>query len=653
MTFKDLSLHPQILKAIEDSGYTTPTPIQKQAIPEILKGIDLCASAQTGTGKTAAFILPALNRLITSNSNGHGPRILILVPTRELATQVTAQAIKYSKHLKIKTVCIYGGVPYPLQNKNLASNYEILVATPGRLIDHLERGKINFSRLEMLILDEADRMLDMGFIRPVEKIAASTPKSRQTLMFSATLKENVIKLSKHLLNNPVKIGIAPDFENSKQIEHRIYHTNNFSHKHKLLDHLLKDGSIAKAIVFTATKFCANQLCRQLIKQGFSAEALHGDINQNRRNRTIAKFRQEKTGLLIATDVAARGIDILTISHVINFDLPQTLDDYIHRIGRTGRAGGNGIAISFVSSKDRQLVKQIERFIGQKIVPLSIQGMEPSVSEYQKSDETDRPRHKRNFQPRSNNSFKFHKDKRQFFNPRKPNDTETESNLLEDSNKNDDRPRPRYRDKNKFNKDYKSKREFSEGSDIKESNMETTSNYSKYPSDRTDRPRYRDRNKFQRSNDFHKDYRPKREFSEGSDIKKSNMETTSNYSKYPSDRTDRPRYRDRNKFQRSNDFHTDRRPKRTFFDAGDVTNDRENRFNYSKYSDKNEKPRYRDTFQERSEDSFKDRRPKNKFFSDERKSNEDRYSKPKKGYSNASSKWKKPFPSYNKKRRDSF
>jgi superfamily II DNA/RNA helicase len=361
MAFKKLNLHPDILKAIEGLGFTQPTPIQEQAVPKVIEGCDLLASAQTGTGKTAAFLWPALNRLtLPSPGTGHGPRVLILVPTRELAMQVAAEATKYSKHLsRVKTVCIYGGAPYPVQIRELSRFHEILVATPGRLIDHMERGRIDFSRLEMF-------MLDMGFIEPVEQIAEATPKERQTLLFSATLKGNVLKLAKSLLRNPVEVSVAQEHDKHENIDQRLHYVDNISHKHRLLDHLLKDPEINQAIVFTSTKSLADQLVNTLYEGGHNAAALHGDMNQRQRTRTVMRLRKGDIRVLVATAVAARGIDVQTITHVINFDLPNNAEEYVHRIGRTGRAGINGKAMSLVSPKETYLVKQIEQFIGQKI-----------------------------------------------------------------------------------------------------------------------------------------------------------------------------------------------------------------------------------------------------------------------------------------------
>lgn len=382
-TFEELSLHPGILKALVDAGFDTPTPIQQQVIPEIMNGRDILGSAQTGTGKTAAFLLPALNKLtVPSTIKGFGPRILILVPTRELAMQVAAEAVKYSNNLsRVKTVCIYGGAPYPIQNRELARPYEILVATPGRLIDHMQQGRINFSRLEMFILDEADRMLDMGFIDPVEEIAAAIPKTRQTLLFSATLKGNILNLSRRLLNNPLEVSVAAEHAKHENIEQRLHFVDDIGHKNRLLEHFLADASLNQVIIFTATKRHADSLAESLFEKGYDAGALHGDMSQGQRTRTITKLRQGKIRILVATDVAARGIDVLTISHVVNFDLPNNPEDYVHRIGRTGRAGGKGLALSFAAPRDMVLVRQIEQFTGHKMVAHVIAGMEPRLKSF--------------------------------------------------------------------------------------------------------------------------------------------------------------------------------------------------------------------------------------------------------------------------------
>jgi superfamily II DNA/RNA helicase len=405
MTFKDLISHQKILQAIDDAGHTTPTPIQKEVILKIEDGADLRASSETGSGKTAAFILPALQRLTLAPEHpGKGPRILILVPTRELATQVAQEAKKYGKYLpQTKTVCIYGGVPYPRQLQELSRPYEILIATPGRLLDHLERGRIRLSRVELFILDEADRMLDMGFIEPVEEIASLLPEKHQTLLFSATLKGTVQKLSQKLLKNPIEVTIERNRSQEESIDQRLLRTDNLSHKYDLLDHLLKDPAIQQAIVFTATKHQADIVAEKLVDLGHNATSLHGDMNQRQRNRTMIKLRKAEVRILVATDVAARGIDVLTISHIINFDLPRTAEDYVHRIGRTGRAGNKGIAFSFVAAQDRSLVKKIEQFTGQKITHHSIAGLE---AKNEGKDHPQRNRFKKNFKPK-----RFFKKKR--------------------------------------------------------------------------------------------------------------------------------------------------------------------------------------------------------------------------------------------------
>jgi len=377
MSFESLNLHPAILRAIEEAGYSNPTPIQAQAIPEVIAGHDLLASAQTGTGKTAAFTLPALNLLATPHeSRSRGPRILVLVPTRELAAQVNESARKYGKYIRARTVSIVGGMPYPLQNKLLSQPLDILVATPGRFIDHLERGRIDVSRLQMLILDEADRMLDMGFMPDVERICEALPAERQTLLFSATLDGNIGRIARDILRNPKTIEIAQQKEKHANIEQRLHYVDDMTHKNKLLEHLLIAPEVNQTIIFTSTKRHADVLAEDLYAAGHKTAALHGDMTQGARNRTLTKLRHGDVKVLVATDVAARGIDVAGISHVINYDLPKFAEDYVHRIGRTGRAGATGIAISFASNMDRHILRKIEQFTGQRMEPAVIEGFEP-------------------------------------------------------------------------------------------------------------------------------------------------------------------------------------------------------------------------------------------------------------------------------------
>jgi len=380
MSFSKLQLNEPILKAIKLCGYTTPTPIQEQAIPKALEGLDLIATAQTGTGKTAAFVLPALQLLSTpskSSGKSKGPRVLVLTPTRELANQITDAVKTYGKFMRIRSGSILGGMPYFEQQRLLSQPVDLIVATPGRLMDHMERGRIDFSRLEILILDEADRMLDMGFSEAVDTIAAATPAARQTMMFTATMDNTMAKLAQRLLKTPVRIQIDGKKTTLEAIEQRLHAADDMQHKNRLLNHLISDSSMTRAIIFSGTKRNADQLARELSAQGHASAALHGDMNQNARNRTIMNMRRGKIRLLVATDVAARGLDVTGITHVINYDLPKNAEDYVHRIGRTGRAGATGIAISFASGKEIDSLRSIERYIGQTIPQSVIAGLEPA------------------------------------------------------------------------------------------------------------------------------------------------------------------------------------------------------------------------------------------------------------------------------------
>ena len=377
LSFELLNLNPSILRALAEAGYTEPTAIQAQAIPVVTEGHDLMASAQTGTGKTAAFMLPALNLLATPHaSNSRGPRILVLTPTRELAAQVNEAARKYGKFLRARTVSIVGGMPYPLQNKLLSQPLDILVATPGRLLDHMERGRIDLSRLQMLILDEADRMLDMGFLPDVERICSQLTAERQTLLFSATLDGDIARIAKQILKNPKTIQVAGQKEKHANIEQRLHYVDDMTHKNKLLEHLLIAPEMNQAIIFTSTKRHADLLAEDLYAAGHKTAALHGDMTQGARNRTLTKLRHGDVKVLVATDVAARGIDVQGISHVINYDLPKFAEDYVHRIGRTGRANNSGIAISFASNMDRHILRKIEQFTGHRMEPAVVVGFEP-------------------------------------------------------------------------------------------------------------------------------------------------------------------------------------------------------------------------------------------------------------------------------------
>lgn len=378
MSFAELQLAPPILKALSLCGYSAPTPIQEQAIPKVLAGHDLIASAQTGTGKTAAFILPALQRIGEARpGKGRGPRVLVLTPTRELACQITDAVRAYGKFMRLKSATILGGMPYPEQIRALSQPLDLVVATPGRLNDHLERGRINLCRLELLVLDEADRMLDMGFIEDVERIAAAAPGERQTLLFSATLDTRIEKLAAGLLKEPEMVLIAGKQTVQSQIEQRLLVADDVHHKNRLLHHLIGDDTITQAIIFSATKRDADLLAQELRTRGHAAAALHGDMKQYARNRTITDLRRGKVRLLVATDVAARGLDVTGISHVINYDLPKYAEDYVHRIGRTGRAGASGTAISMASHDELAALKRIEKYTGQSLPLHVIPGLEPT------------------------------------------------------------------------------------------------------------------------------------------------------------------------------------------------------------------------------------------------------------------------------------
>ncbi|MRR57752.1 MAG: DEAD/DEAH box helicase [Deltaproteobacteria bacterium] len=380
MTFAEMMLDPKILKAVAECGFETPTPIQTRAIPEAMNGRDLMASAQTGTGKTAAFVLPALQRIsVRSTKKGIGPRVLVMTPTRELAKQVTDAVQVYGRHMRVKCGVILGGMPYREQLRLLSQPVDIIVATPGRLVDHLDRGRLDLSRVEILVLDEADRMLDMGFSEDVDRIAAACPTERQTLLFSATIDNGTAKLAARLLNNPERIEIAPEKMTAEHIEQRLHVADDLAHKHRILRHLIEDSEIRQAIIFSATKRDTDTLAVKLKAEGHSVAALHGDMNQGARNRTIEAMRRGRIKLLVATDVAARGLDVSGISHVINFDLPKAAEDYVHRIGRTGRAGASGIAISFASLQDVSYLERIEKYIGCSLPVQQIPGLEPTRS----------------------------------------------------------------------------------------------------------------------------------------------------------------------------------------------------------------------------------------------------------------------------------
>lgn len=368
MLFEQLNLIEPILKALNTEGYTTPTPIQEQAIPIVLQGKDLLGCAQTGTGKTAAFAIPILQILHNNRQAGSthkGIKALILTPTRELAIQIDESFAAYGKFLNMKHLVIFGGVSQGPQTNALRNGVDILIATPGRLLDLIDQRFINLSQLEILVLDEADRMLDMGFIHDVKKIITKVPAKRQTLFFSATMPTEIAKLSNTILTNPSKVEVTPVSSTAETIQQAMYFVEK-ENKKNLLIHLLKDKTIQSALVFTRTKHGADKVVKDLVRVGIGAEAIHGNKSQNARQRALSNFKSGQTRVLVATDIAARGIDVDNLSHVINFELPNIPETYVHRIGRTGRAGASGIAFSFCDAEEKEFLRDIQKLISTSV-----------------------------------------------------------------------------------------------------------------------------------------------------------------------------------------------------------------------------------------------------------------------------------------------
>lgn len=378
-TFASLNLHQSIQKAIEETGYTHPTPIQNEAIPSLLKGRDLLGCAQTGTGKTAAFALPILHNLYVDKTKvqPRHVRALILAPTRELAIQVHESFTLYGKHLRIRTAVVFGGVGQAPQIKATAQGVDVLVATPGRLLDLIGQGFIKLSQLEVFVLDEADRMLDMGFIHDLKKILKLLPVKRHNLFFSATMPPEIEKLANSILHNPVKVEVTPVSSTAELIDQTVMFVDK-ENKRPLLKEVLQNKDLKRVIVFTRTKHGANKIVEFLAKNRITAEAIHGNKSQSARQRALENFKEGTTRVLIATDIAARGIDVDGITHVINFDLPNVSEDYVHRIGRTARAGKSGFAISFCDAEEKAFLKDIEKLIGKSITPNDQHGFHSSA-----------------------------------------------------------------------------------------------------------------------------------------------------------------------------------------------------------------------------------------------------------------------------------
>ncbi|WP_454864294.1 DEAD/DEAH box helicase [Pseudomonas rhizophila] len=396
MSFASLGLSEALVRAIEAAGYTQPTPVQQRAIPAVLQGRDLMVAAQTGTGKTGGFALPILERLFPNGhpdkSQRHGPRqprVLVLTPTRELAAQVHESFKIYARDLKFVSACIFGGVGMNPQVQAMARGVDVLVACPGRLLDLAGQGSVDLSHVEILVLDEADRMLDMGFVHDVKKVLARLPAKRQNLLFSATFSKDITDLAGKLLHNPERIEVTPPNTTVERIEQRVFRLAA-SHKRALLAHLITAGAWEQVLVFTRTKHGANRLAEYLDKHGLPAVAIHGNKSQNARTKALADFKAGEVRILVATDIAARGLDIDQLPHVVNFELPNVDEDYVHRIGRTGRAGRSGEAISLVAPDEEKLLKSIERMTKQKIADGDLMGFDASTIEAEKPEVRERP-----------------------------------------------------------------------------------------------------------------------------------------------------------------------------------------------------------------------------------------------------------------------
>jgi len=381
MSFDSLGLSADILRAVAEQGYREPTPIQRQAIPVMLSGRDLLASAQTGTGKTAGFTLPLLQKLSTQAASGRGRRpvrALILTPTRELAAQIGENVRDYSKYLELRSLVVFGGVSINPQMMKLRGGVDILVATPGRLLDLEHQNAVDLSQIEVLVLDEADRMLDMGFIHDIRRVLAKLPAKRQNLLFSATFSDDIKTLAEKLLHNPEQVEVARRNTASEQVS-QLVHFVDKKRKRELLSQLIGEGNWQQVLVFTRTKHGANHLAEQLNKDGITAAAIHGNKSQGARTRALADFKTGAIRVLVATDIAARGLDIEELPHVVNYELPNVAEDYVHRIGRTGRAAATGAALSLVCVDEHKLLRDIERLLKREIPRMAVPGYEPDPS----------------------------------------------------------------------------------------------------------------------------------------------------------------------------------------------------------------------------------------------------------------------------------
>jgi len=376
MKFDSLGLKAELLRAVSEQGYTQPTPIQQKAIPVILAGRDIMASAQTGTGKTAAFTLPLLHKLSDQSGQQRQPRALILAPTRELAAQVNENLRAYGRHVRLRSLEIFGGVNINPQITRLQRGIDVLVATPGRLIDHMERGTVDLSKIGFLVLDEADRMLDMGFRPAIDRIVKVLPKQRQTLLFSATFSKEITQLAHNFLDHPERVETAPPNSTVEAISQQAFRVDQ-KQKREVLSFLIGSNNWQQVLVFTRTKHGANRLARQLETDGLPAAAIHGNKSQGARTRALSEFKKNKIRVLVATDIAARGLDIDQLPHVVNYDIPNVPEDYVHRIGRTGRAGRDGLAVSLVAGSEHGLFEDIRKLVKIDIPTFGVEGYEPT------------------------------------------------------------------------------------------------------------------------------------------------------------------------------------------------------------------------------------------------------------------------------------
>jgi len=413
MPFNALGLLPELTRALADRNYLEPTPVQARVIPEILAGRDILAGAQTGTGKTAGFTLPILQRLHAVENPSRSPRALVLVPTRELAAQVAESIKSYGKYLRLRTALIFGGVSINPQIDALRRGCDIIVATPGRLLDHGQQGNLDLKHIEVLVLDEADRMLDMGFINDIRRVIRQLPPRRQNLMFSATYSDDIRKLAQGLLRDPVEVEVAHRNSAVESVEQHVYHVPK-DQKRALLSHLIKEGSWSQVLIFTRTKHGANRLAKQLEQDGIRSAAIHGNKSQSARTAALADFKNYRVQALVATEVAARGLDIKELPHVVNYELPNVPEDYVHRIGRTGRAGSTGVAVSLVAHDERDLLRDIERLLRKTITQQPLPTFAPAPPPLREHEERfqdpraqrsngNRPQRGRSNAPRSGNS----------------------------------------------------------------------------------------------------------------------------------------------------------------------------------------------------------------------------------------------------------